>query len=265
MIKTTKSSFFKYTVLLGQSFILSMFLLTNFYNVNSFADYGTNGGSGTIQKILKVLDGFRNQDGLKLVDPYNCGGQVIYGFVQGGSKPYTVSLSIVNKDRTINRGVNFANDGNNWTTPVSYDSNNSNFIPTGEYVINSSVRDATGATDSYAYSAFIRPPQDCNSSNSNRNSSQSSIQLTQNNNSINSNSSVSNSSSSSKAIVIATQSSNNTNIPLSQTNEVIKVVQTQLLRTGGFAQNNPLLFSSSILMLAFGTSLLIKKPKGIKR
>ena len=207
------------------------------------------------------MDGFRNQDGLKLIDPYDCGGAIIYGAVQGGIKPYTVSLSIVNKDRSINRGVNFANDGNNWTAPVSYDSNNSNFIPTGEYVINSSVRDATGATDSYAYSAFIRPPQDCNSSNSNRSSSQ----LSQNNNSINSNSSVNSSSSSSKSVVMVAQSNNNTNIPLSQTNEVIKVVQTQLLRTGGFAQNNPLLFSSSILILAFGTSLLIRKPKAIKR
>ena len=255
MIHITKSKLFKCATFFGQFIIFSIFL-TSFYNVNSLADYGTNGGN--TQKSLKVLDGFRSQDGLKLLDPYNCGGSVIYGFVQGGIKPYSVSVSIINKDRTINRSVNFAGDGNNWTTPVSYDSNNSSFIPTGEYLINSSVRDASGATDSYTYSAFIRPSKDCNSDNSSQNSNQ-------NNNSANSNSSASNSSSSSKPIVITTQSNNNTNIPLSQTSEVIKVVQTQLLRTGGFAQNNPLLLSSSVLVLAFGTSLLIKKPKGIKR
>lgn len=258
MIHITKSKLFQYATFFGQFIVFSIFL-TSFYNVNSLADYGTNGGND--QKSLKVLDGFRSQDGLKLLDPYNCGGSVIYGFVQGGSKPYSVSISIINKDRTINRGVNFAGDGNNWTTSVSYDSNNSNFIPTGEYLINSNVRDASGATDSYTYSAFIRPPKDCNSATSS-NSSQNS---NQDNNSANSNSSASNSSSSSKPIVITTQSNNNTNIPLSQTSEVIKVVQTQLLRTGGFAQNNPLLLSSSVLVLAFGTSLLIKKPKGIKR
>lgn len=223
-------------------------------NIHTFANYGTTGGGGTTQKLLQILDGLRNIDGLKLEDPYDCGGQIIYGFVQGGTKPYTVSLSIVNRDRTINRGANFANDGSNWTVPVSYDSNSSNYIPTGEYVINSSVRDANGSTDSYTYSAFIRPPQDCNTSSNNNTSP-----------SVNSN--IYSSSSSNASIVTLNQSGNNNNndtgAPLSQTNQVVKIVQTQLLRTGGFGQSNPLLFSSSILFIALGISLLIRKPKGI--
>lgn len=257
MIKITKSRLFQHTAFVFQ---LAVFLTILIAFSNSSAGISVNAQyGGTVSSVnnLRNRPG-RNVNGIELDDPYDCGGLIIGGSVQGGTKPYSVTLTLISSNRTLNRTAIFGSDRENWTSEVSYDTTNPSYIPTDTYTITSFVRDANGSTAVYTYSAFIRPPKDCNSNNSNQNTNQ-------NNSSTISKSSVNSSSSSSSSVVITTQSNNNTNTPLSQTYEVIKVVQTQLLRTGGFAQNNPLLFSSSVLILAFGTSLLIKKPKRIKR
>jgi len=256
MTKLIKFTQFKF---IAQIAILSTVILGSFGNsaVQTLPVSAQYGGTGSILRIRRGL--VRIMDGLRIRDPYDCGGSIIYGFVEGGVRPYTIDVRLVNKDgvsATINRGVDFAADGQNWTITVSYDRNNASFIPTGNYTITSSVRDTNGATDTEIYTAFIRPASEC-SNNSNGNNST--------NNSSSKNSSQPSSSSSSSAVVVVNQSNNNKTTTLSQTTDAVKVVQTQLLRTGGFAQNNPLLFSSSILVIAFASTLLIRKPKGIKR
>jgi hypothetical protein len=205
---------------------------------NTGSSCTVTGGSTTTLRRLRILSG-RFGDGVRLTDPYDCGGDRIYGSVEGGVMPYTLTLRLEGSNgRILNKDVIVNANGQDWHSPVSYDSSSPDYVPTGNYRITSSVVDDTGATDTFTYTAFIRSGADCLTSNNN-NSTNLTLNITGQN----------------------TDQNNSQN-----GGDAIKVVRTYLLRTGGIAQENPVLFSSSVLLMAHGASLLfIKKPKKIYR
>ena len=238
-LKLTPINFFKFL----HSFFLAFTILATFSNSLQITTQAQYGGTVSTVNNVKHSPG-RYGNGIKLEDPYNCGGFKIYGYVEGGTRPYSVNLTLISGSRTINRIVIFDKDGQNWMSEVSYDSGNVNFIPKDTYTITSSARDANGSVATYTFSALIQPLKDCSTSNTTANS-------TNNTTSSNKNS----------ATNVITNGTNET----PKTGEVVKVVQTQLLRTGGFVQSNPVVFSSSLLLIALATSLWIKRPKNIYR
>jgi len=236
---------------LTKSFVFLTILTTfsnNFSGISVNAQYG-----GIISTTINTTTNLKHSpgrygNGLKLDDPYDCGGFKIYGYVEGGTKPYSVTLTLISSNRTLNRTAVFGNDRENWTSEVSYDTTNPNYIPTDTYTITSIARDANGSTATYTYSAFIRPSKDCK--NDTTNTATNSSAITWNS-----------ASTKNSATTVITNGTNET----PKTGEVVKVVQTQLLRTGAFAQSNPVVFSSSILLVALGLSLYLRRPKNIQR
>jgi hypothetical protein len=181
------------------------------------------GGTGSIPRRLRILSG-RFGGGVRLSDPYDCGGDRIYGSAEGGFMPYTLTLRLEGDGGIIlNKSVIINANGQDWHSPVSYDSTSPDYIPKGNYRITSSVVDATGASDTFTYNAFIRSGADCLTNN---NSSNPTTTITTNNGNTNG-------------------SNTNNGGTTSQNGDIIKIVRTQLLRTGGFAHENPILFSSS--------------------
>lgn len=239
-LKLTQINFFKFL----HSLFLALTIFATFSNSLQITTQAQYGGTASTVNNVKHSPG-RYGNGIKLEDPYNCGGFKIYGYVEGGTRPYSVNLTLISGSRTINRTVIFDRDGQNWMSEVSYDSGNVNFIPKDTYTITSSARDANGSVATYTFSALIQPLKDCTS------------------NTATTSSAASNNTSSSKnsAANVITNGTNET----PKTGEFVKVVQTQLLRTGGFVQSNPVVFSSSLLLIALATSLWLKRPKNIHR
>ena len=239
-LKLTPINFFKFL----HSFFLAFTILATFSNSLQITTQAQYGGTTSTVNNVKHSPG-RYGNGIKLDDPYDCGGFKIYGYVEGGTRPYSVNVTLISSSRTINRTVTFDRDGQNWMSEVSYDSGNVNFIPKDTYNITSTARDANGSTATYNFSALIQPLKDCTSNTATTSSA------TSNNTSSSKNSTAN----------VITNGTNET----PKTGEVVKVVQTQLLRTGGFVQSNPVVFSSSLLLIALATSLWLKRPKNIHR
>lgn len=132
-------------------FTLASLLIFAFYPIPVSAfRYGGGGSSFTNLTI-------------RIIDPYTCGGNNIGGIVIGGYNRRIVTVTftpIGSNNPTYTFTANVDNNGN-WSIPISYDLNSSNYIVSGQYVITSKVVDEIGNSDTYTYTAHIRPPSEC--------------------------------------------------------------------------------------------------------